>query len=90
MSTPTFRERLEDAFKADHGDRPQAWTSHGVESGTFMAGARAALETLANMNCEAARLLPKPNRIAQVCADERVKDAEMFRALARELEANDG
>lgn len=45
----TFKERLLDRFKSDLGIRPEAWTSHGVESGTFMAGARAALEMAADI-----------------------------------------
>jgi hypothetical protein len=72
----TFRERLLKRF--DDG------VAYSNEHDLLVAGARIVLELLADINCEAAALLPKENQIAQACADERVKDAVMLRRMAKE------
>jgi hypothetical protein len=81
----TFRERLEAAFKADLGDRPQAWTSHGVEGNTFMAGAKAALLIAADQVVQT-RAIDAGN--VTLTYQERIRLAigEDLRALAREME----
>lgn len=82
MSAQTFRELLLQRFKAELGDRPQAWTAHGVEEGTLMAGAREALLLLADEEEE-----PMKNAVAMSAAvrGSLTRRAAFYRERAEEL-----